>query len=427
MIEKDRRVDTLEQKSGGLDFFLLEQQYQTFLSWWEENSHQFSTLSFNIENQSRQFFGDLDCGVDFETAFLKIRSDLWGYYLEYIKQEAILPFTNRIKNGRLVGDFYGDKPIVDLVDNKEREGALSEAMIDLEERLKTLQPGQFVFRASPEGWTNMGYDYTETQFQIFWQEDNNLVRGLTVRTGADLEAVIEILKQLGNQFSGTTERELLKEITRANLVLTEKSLTEIIELISQYTDGLDHRGRLLVDQYQRWQNNDGRFQRYDQLVSLLNYLEEKVKSMMTNNEFLREKLESLLGYVLMTMAVKEQEEGKVVDLQKVSDYYYPDSRYLAINPLQLNRSFIYLQSLPGCAGGGRLTSRNGIFQGPLGSFTMTPFNVAEINNQESSGQLLKCVNCPFCHKVVDAEIVVKSGKKKIHCPNCNAEVDYESN
>ncbi len=395
-----------------------EQEYDQFFRWWRDNSYQLSQLSFNIENQRNQFIEDLQTGCSFEEAFSKVKADLWGYYLEYIRQDAIIPFTNRIKNGRLVGDFYGDKPIVDLTAEKEREGATKAAMIDLEKKLLDSPAGTVILRFSPKGWTNMGYDYTETQWQILYKENEEIIRGLTIRTQADLEAIINFLRnQFDIDYSSLNERDKLKAITSLNILLDLNepafNFLPFVELIAHISQNRNHCNGNLLESYQNWQKRDGDFQRYDQLTDLLDFLEKKLKRKLTSEE-----IDSLLAFALIQMGSKEMLEKKLefVSMQTQS---ITDTNVVSPPLPDYQRILRYLQTLPGCAGGGTFDSLgNNLYQGPFSSFVLTPFGSIEVSSETTKNkEKLLCVNCPFCHQTVDAEIY----DGKIHCPKCGAE------
>jgi hypothetical protein len=335
-------------------------------------------------------------------ALSQLRGDIYGYYLEYIKQEGIIPFTLKFNSeGRLVGDFYGNVAIVDLVDEREREGVVKKAIEDLEQKLKLLDEGQIVFRVSPPGWTNMGYDYTETQTQLFWREGEK-IRGLTIRTQADLNQIRNFLKELGvivPEFSD--KKELIKYLTSLNLILPyykENFLEFIIKQFSQF----DHRGRPFDLQIRNWLMTDGDFKHFDEIVGLIEFLESKL----TKGDY--DDFPSLLGFTLMVMVGNEM--GRVKRFLKVSE---ADLRYLPLN--LYDETFKYLQSLPGCAGSG-----GGLISSP---FSLSSFGPIEIKGQTEEINSLKCVTCPFCNCVVDAEILRRNGKKFIHCPSCGVEVE----
>lgn len=402
---------------------LLDQQYQRFLLWWERNSDSFSNLSFDVKKQARQFISDLNHGLDLDTAFLKIRSDLWGYYLEYIKQEAFLPFTNRIENGQLVGDFYGEKPIVDLVDEEERDGAVKEAMEDLERQLILLKEEEMIFRVSPMGWTGLGYDYTETQFQLFWKK-GNLIRGLTIRTGANLEAIVKMLKdEFQRDLSLLSGEELIKAITKINIT-SPFSLEDLVEIVSQASGGRDHQGRDLIPQFERWKSNDGSYKTYDQLILLLNFLENRIIDSLNDDRFNQNELEALLGFALMIMAEKDKKEKENLLQINYRHSFSLDTQYSVIDQRRLNQIFSYLMSLPGCAGGGQSEETYSIFD--FNRFKLTPFGPVDIvlgESKDKESSVLKCVNCPFCHQTVDAKIE----KGYIICPSCGAKAKMDNN
>jgi ssDNA-binding Zn-finger/Zn-ribbon topoisomerase 1 len=390
-----------------------ELQYQDFLRWWWINNSQFDNLSFRINSQVLRFYQS-EKNEGQEVALSQLRSDLFGYYLEYIKQEGIIPFTLRYnKSGRLVGEFYGDVAIVDLVDEREREGVVKQAMKDLEEKLKVLRGDEIIFRVSPSGWTNMGYDYTETQTQIFWRDEDK-IRGLTIRSKVDLSKIKNFLELLGVQLPEVyNEKDLIKYITSLNITLPypkDKFLEFLLKNFSQF----DHRGKLLVEQFENWFENDGNFKHLDELSQLMRFLEEKIKDGLQRNDLSSSDLSSLLGFVLMSMAGLDLRQRSLL---RDSQFSNLDVRYLPLDTY--DRVFNHLQSLPGCAGGGVSLSN-------FGRFVLSSFGPTEITGNKSESNQLKCVNCPFCHKVVDADIIARNGKKFIHCPSCGAEVEMSS-
>ena len=396
-------------------------QLKDFSRWWqiEENRKRFDDLSFRIKNQVDLFFTTLEKS-GFSEAFSQLRMDLYGYYLEYIKQEALLPFTLRFnQNGRLVGDFYGDKPITEIVDPKERDGVVFDAMKDLEEKIKNLDDSQLIFRISPSGWTGLGYRYTESQAQIYWREGDK-VRGLTVRLEDDLGKITDFLQRLGIFFSpDLDEKKIIKKITSLNLFINDKCDSFIYYLASYFEK--DHRGRSLMDSILTWQNNESDFRYYDELVDLISFLEQTIKQGKIRS---KEDLEMFLAFVLMMMSGQEmQKKEKTLSKFSISKtQYYSDLRYIPFN--FYNKVFDYLNSLPGCAGSGKKTEGIDIFgiSSVERIFKTTPFGVQDIE-RKSSVESLKCVTCPFCKETVDAEIIHRDGHDYIRCPSCNAEVE----
>jgi len=403
-------------------------QLQDFSKWWqiEENRRRFDDLSFRIKNQVDLFFTTLEKS-GFSDAFSQLNMDLYGYYLEYIKQEALLPFTLRFnQNGKLVGDFYGDKPITEIVDPKERDGVVVDAMRDLEEKIKNLDDSQLIFRISPSGWTGFSYRYTESQAQIYWREGDK-IRGLTVRLlGDDLEKTIDFLQKIGIVFPSLDEKELIKAITALNLVMDYPPYDFLYRLADHFEK--DHRGRSLQDSILVWQNTESDFRYYDELVDLIRWLEWQLKSGKIKS---KEEMEMVLGFVLMVMSGQELQKKEGINSQFVLNSfsvnnasYYLDSRYLPLN--FYNEIFNYLRSLPGCAGDGIFGRREGfwsVFEGEnsiSNPFIFNPFAPQEIGMEDSNS--LKCVTCPFCKKTVDAQIIHRNGYDYIRCPSCNAEV-----
>jgi hypothetical protein len=404
-------------RESNIDNLYFDRDYQRFLPWWEENNDQFLRLSFNIENQSRQFVVDLHSGLDFDTAFSKIKMDLWGYYLEYIKQQGILPFTNRIKDGRLVGDFYGDKPIVDLTDSRERDGAVLQAMMDLEQKLLKANIGDMIFRISPKGWTGMGFDYTETQMQIFWKEKKDIVRGLTVRTDSNLPEILDLINSLignegwTNSLKDKQENEVLKIITASNFSLGQRNLTDLIELIAQITENKDHQGNDLIKQFRQWINNDKNFNFYDQIVNLIDWLKFNLSTIHQEKQLSFEQINPLLAFALIQLGEKERREKENGQTSFVSNTFVSfDTRYPP--PINYQETFNYLLAQPGCAGGGE-SQRDSL----SGGIRLTPFGTIEIENSESDRY--PDYQCPHCGKTIRGEKKGHPEEWHKECPHCH--------
>jgi len=404
-------------KEANLDRSYFDYDYRQFLPWWEKNKTQFSQLSFNIENQSNQFIDDIRYGFDFDTAFSKIKMDLWGYYLEYIKQQGILPFTNRIKDGKLVGDFYGDKPIVDLTNSHERDGAVLQGMIDLEKKLLDANIGDVILRISPKGWTGIGYDYTETQMQILWKENKNIVRGLTVRTDLNLPDILNLINSLINNedwidpLKNKQEIEILKTITSSNFSLGQKNLADLIELIAQITENKDHQGNDLIKQFKQWINTDQNFDSYDQIVNLIDWLKSNLSKIYKENQISSEQINSLLAFVLIQLGEKGRKEKKAHQSTSEFNYLiYYDIRYPP--PINYQDTFNYLLEQPGCAGGG-ISQKDGMFA----TIRLTPFGTIKIENNESDRY--PDYQCPSCGKTIKGEKKGHPEEWHKECPHCH--------
>jgi len=404
-------------------------ELESFSKWWfaDKNRFKSSNFSFRVDNQGKLFFSTLT-EKGFDTAFLQLRMDLYGYYLEYIKQEALLPFSLRFnQNEKLVGDFYGDKPITEIVDPKERDGVVVDAMRDLEEKIKNLGDNQLIFRISPSGWTGLGYNYTESQSQIYWREGDK-IRGLTIRLNADLEKIINFFEKFSSYFlneirSKVDEKEKIKAITKLNLVFNCNPV-DFLNFLSEYFK-TDHRGRNLLDSISNWRQSEFDFHHYDELTNLINWLEYRLRKKGLQS---KEELEMILSFVLMAMAGQEFRKTKSYSASNYNDYSLL-SESLCLDPRYLpsffyNQVFDYLSSLPGCAGGG-IFKRNQLNVFSISSrsndFLLDPFGVREIDNVSYS-EKLRCVTCPFCKQVVDAEIVHEESGDYIQCPSCKAKV-----
>ncbi|MFN4212685.1 MAG: zinc ribbon domain-containing protein [Microgenomates group bacterium] len=381
-----------------------EIEYQSFLNWWRVNWQRFENLPFRLNSQVELFIDQWKKeGLD--TAFSQLRMDLFGYYLEYIKQEGIIPFSLRVNSsGRVVGEFYGNKPITDIVDPRERDGIVLKTIVDLERRLINLREGEIIFRISPSGWTGLNYDYTETQAQVFWK-DKDRFRGLTIRTQINLSEILELLSDLNvaipSEFDD--EKEIIKYITSLNITLPYSSW-QFIQFLAEKFANRDHRGENLEEQIKNWRENDGDFARFDEISGLVGFLEKKVVGLVNSGcsaEEVKEELRSLIGFVLMGM-VGDRKDNRGIYHERNTFHY--DSRFLPAG--FYNKIFDKLMSLPGCAGGG----------GSVGEFVLTPFGTVGVVQVDKYGS--REFECPHCHK----NVVRPKDQLLEKCPHCGGDV-----
>jgi len=428
----DHQVPSFDLESQKRNPSYYDIELESFSRWWSIDKNRFksSNLSFRVDNQANLFFSTLE-KEGFDTAFSQLRMDLYGYYLEYIKQEAILPFTLRFnQEGKLIGDFYGDKPITEMINQNERDGVVFDAMVDLEEKIKHLGDNDLIFRISPSGWTGLGYDYTESQSQIYWREGDK-IRGLTIRLNADFGEIIDFLETLkiispdfSNNLRKLNEREAIKKLTSLNLVLND-TLNDFLESLANHFK-TDHRGKNLADSILSWQTTESDFHQYDELANLINWLEWRLRKKGFQS---KEELEMILGFVLMTMAGQGMKKTKP-SFTSYYNYYseslYLDSRHLP--SFSYNQALNHLQSLSGCAGGGIFGREEGGDIFVLGDrhFILDPFGVIEIEDRYPDYQ------CPKCGTTIKGELKNQPDTWHKNCPHCEYEfscnkVDFSSN
>ncbi|GAB4219947.1 MAG: hypothetical protein Fur009_8320 [Candidatus Microgenomates bacterium] len=413
LLELERKTpffstDRLNQKEI---FSFYNRQLEDFSSWWELNSSRFDDFSFRIGNQRKLFLETLR-KKGFEEAFSTLRLDVYGYYLEYIKQESYLPFSLRFKNGRLVGDFYTDKPITDMVDKEERDGAVYDATADLEKELQKLTEREFIFRVSPDGWTGRNYQYTETQSQLYWK-DGEKIRGLTIRSKTPLSDIENFLKILGiDIFSKTDEKERIKSITRLNLKFQD--LPNFLKLFSLYFENTNREEKLDMDKIKQMINTPDFFIFYDEISDLIewtrSYLLNVINSA-SNHEEVDKSIDFLFGFILMKLTEKEQEKIKTkFDLEALQQSIISyDTLYPQIYYLNYDRLFTSLKAVSGCSGGGVNNEENeGLFgtSSWRGLFENSIFGVRGIKNED------EFFECPKCHGKIP------SGKGIEVCPHC---------
>ncbi len=407
-----------------------DSQLEFFASWWNENFFRFENFNFRIKNQSNLFLDTLSKN-GFNDAFSTLRLDLYGYYLEYVKQESILPFSLKLKDGKLVGDLYTDKPVTEMVDKEERDGVVYQALIDLEEKLKQLQPGEFIFRVSPAGWTGKNYQYTETQSQLYWQ-DGDKIRGLTIRTKTAIEDIEKFLGILGICVpKNLDEKEKIKWLTSLNITFSR--LNEFITLFSQFFN-LSIKDELIISsQILSMIENHNLFRFYDEISDLIDWANVKTKQLadqfldgrLSEEEFKRY-LDFLFGFILMKFTEKELKRDNVhlalenfrqLKEGRLSVSY--DTRHPLILNLNYDQIFNHLKSVSGCSGGGN--ENEGLFgeNSWRGLFENSIFGPRGLSNSEKTDKYGSLeFECPHCHQKIKRTEDTLIEK----CPKCGGDV-----
>ncbi|GIW64626.1 MAG: hypothetical protein KatS3mg092_0559 [Patescibacteria group bacterium] len=397
-------------------------QLENFSSWWELNSSRFNDFSFRINNQ-RDLFIDTLQKKGFDEAFATLRLDVYGYYLEYIKQESYLPFSLRFDNrGRLIGDLYIDKPMSDMVDKEEREGAVYQGILDLELKLKQLKEGEFIFRTSPQGWTGKNYQYTETQSQIYWR-DGGKIRGLTIRTDTSLDAILNFLKSLDIEInSNLPEKEKLKVITGLNIQFSD--FESFLRLFLNYFQKTNRNEAINENRISQMIGNHDLFRFYDEISDIVDWSRDYLMNLLKNSQQqeLERGIDFLFGFILMKLTEKEQEKTMInFDPRKQQEFnFYPDTRYLLVYQPNYESLFNSLKMMSGCSGGGNNKSEKlfGV-NSWRGSFENNIFGPRGILFEEKSDKYGSLeFECPHCHKKVERPENTLIEK----CPKCGGDV-----
>lgn len=412
----DERFERLQLK------FDYSSQLENFSSWWELNSSRFNDFSFRINNQ-RDLFIDTLQKKGFDEAFATLRLDVYGYYLEYIKQESYLPFSLRFDNrGRLIGDLYTDKPMSDMVDKEEREGAVYQGILDLELKLKQLKEGEFIFRTSPQGWTGKNYQYTETQSQIYWR-DGGKIRGLTIRTDTSLDAILNFLKSLDIEInSNLPEKEKLKVITGLNIQFSD--FESFLRLFLNYFQKTNRNEAINENRISQMIGNHDLFRFYDEISDIVDWSRDYLMNLLKNSQQqeLERGIDFLFGFILMKLTEKEQEKTMInFDPRKQQEFnFYPDTRYLLVYQPNYESLFNSLKMMSGCSGGGNNKSEKlfGV-NSWRGSFENNIFGPRGILFEEKSDKYGSLeFECPHCHKKVERPENTLIEK----CPKCGGDV-----
>ena len=187
---------------------------------------------------SKYFIPGFDVGKEVEGLVKhknsrEVETNIRSYIREYAKQGLVLPNLIDLKDGKLVNSSSG-LPITPGILALERNGSVLEASLKLEDFMAKALPGSMAVITSPMGPSGMKdqsgkyIDYPMTQTLIYWKEENDHLKGVTLVSDLNKEQNRELLYRLGglnkNVYSTEiTEMDDLASIVRNPVLLGPNS------------------------------------------------------------------------------------------------------------------------------------------------------------------------------------------------------------
>jgi len=163
--------------------------------WWSIND-----VGFSIKSQMRLLKSSADKPI-FVWAEQTAR-DFTGFALEYLKRGTIFPFEYQIEGQELIDKKYGNRKMRDTVDPRERNGAVLESLLKMQDHLSG--GGAAAIMVSPSGQTGLTMDdgseisYLDTMV-FYMKRQGDKVLGTTFRVDFDYSKARTLIKQLTGQ------------------------------------------------------------------------------------------------------------------------------------------------------------------------------------------------------------------------------------
>lgn len=291
---------------------------------------------------------------------VKARKNLVGYWQEYIDQRLILPIDLEVSavNGqrRVISRGIKNAVWIDSIGSWERNGSVKDSAIKIEEFLVNAPPLSAAVLVGPGG-----QEYPDTQTYIFWVNQGGDVDAMTVRTDPNIEDNELFLINTKLDFNPDTNATLssrVESVIRNPLFLTAEngygfSPESIIETIRTTKSGhTAFKDKDFTELYKDLANRNellGAGKLVEAVISeFSNFCVQTIAtsgySLNNNNCKL---IENRLGETILKLAyIKRRLQGSEVSFKtavyRLNNLSYHDYR----NELG------YLQTIPGCAGGG---------------------------------------------------------------------------
>ncbi|MBI3443195.1 hypothetical protein HY008_00835 [Candidatus Woesebacteria bacterium] len=358
-----------------------------------------------------------------------------SYDAEIIKQNPVLLHLNRfgIWNGekRMLGN--NGRPVVDGIDEVERQGSVKRAAQKIEEFLLNAENNSFIVLMSPQGESGYsdenGQDtpHLNTQTMVFWKDKSGDLKGITLVTDLTIDQAEKVMEDLGaptNFFSKKgSEMDKVATIVEnpAKLSLAEEYKNPFQYVLDKI---LARRGlgdiRLKQKKGVELRSVDDIRQAIEKFETLLNFSLVEFRTLILNNlELVGEPIfqQTIVSKAEETVLLLGEEfldrnntnviqfPSKITDIQISYDRSYPPIR-TADNYARYSRVVAFLQSRGGCPTGSSVRA--------LGGTSFGTSSGAGGSSVETGNGI-----CGKCGR--------SGADNHYHCPDCNLEYADETN
>jgi hypothetical protein len=169
-------------------------------------------------------------------------SDLEALYYEYLAHQEILPFQLQFDNSRVVCERYGNKPLVDITSEAERDGTIKAVTRELEQQLLQSHDGDAFVIMSPAGWSGFkdtkGHDIRYPDMQVYYYRNlANSIQSMTFVVPASLDETETLFAYLTKNTvpHSKGEQERVKTITSSLLSFQHLEPHDLVYSFEQVT------------------------------------------------------------------------------------------------------------------------------------------------------------------------------------------------
>ncbi|MBI4130808.1 hypothetical protein HY468_05810 [Candidatus Roizmanbacteria bacterium] len=374
--------------------------------------------------------------------------DVVSFQLEYLSDRLVYPIQlAKDETGEVICPRYGNTKYTDIVQETERDGVVKQSAQQIEAFLKTAPSGTVAFFTSPPGWSGLTTDketpitFPDTQTYLFRIKHDGTIESATVQTQMTIDENRQLLESFGERcsqnFQSLSSREQIKSITgkvvqfSADYGAGQNPFQEVVQRIhnivgsdvASKTATFDsifhdlHRINSLMETDQIT---------HDALLALKNDLATLTEEVLRGQISIAA-LGERIGEAVLTIASYaqiEKQQRNNTNKRRYSEQT-PDYSSKLVDPSfafsHLEDTLVFLQTLPGCNGGGN--TLNGLRNSTTVVLSAGGLRLGMIDSLDtensSSNDLLECVRCPFCEEIVNA--YKKNGR--IHCPSCKESVE----
>jgi hypothetical protein len=314
-------------------------------------------VGFSMKRQMRLLreVGDTQTWVD------QVERDIRGFGLEYLNRGAIFPFEYQIEGQELVDKKYGNRKMTDTVDSRERNGAVLESLVKVQEHLLNGREGDSAVLVSPPGWTNLSMDdgskivYTDTMVFHFERSGNKVI-GTTFRTDFNFKEAKKLVGQLTGQDlpPSATIIDCTKAVVLKNGDLSKESkasdLIKVLENVSR--SGYAYKNKT-------WQDLRGDIAKRDFLYNFDNNVTQIINDFrdhMAAGGLTELQIKKALAATFLRFSKYILNDNKTYE-EKDKSVYQKENSYAAATYGEVIQE---VEKMPGCAGGGSTSSISSI-------------------------------------------------------------------
>ncbi len=367
---------------------------------------------FNVELQVNKLETALNSGLDREKIISdwekQTREDVWGFWLEYLKKEHLLPINMELKNGAFVANKYGGQTCLEITSPIERDGSVKKSVKKMQDFLAAAPAGSVAILTSPPGWSNLLDSkgklippYPDTQTYVFYLNPQKKLEALTVVSDFSLEDNETFLSNLTDFKPNLyqTEKERIIKVTSSPVLMSPpKGFFFNLEGIIRSFDQINPDAFNLSKALSSLEKLDAKREIDSEISEIIDQIGEYLKTGFDpENPDCFEYLKRILGKVILDMTSFYLETV-------LPENYYPEIEDERVNRKQIyEEALAYLQTIGGCGGGGLKADS-----------IETPFGPRAIAEGKTGPPRF----CDTCEGTVDTFII----KGRIRCALCGKDL-----